>query len=57
MTGVQKCALPIFLLLFLGFGFTIIFSIQLIVVQAIIRMVDDAYKYATSEEEEIENKK
>ena len=45
------------LLLFWGFGFTIIFSIQLIVVQAIIRMVDDAYKYATSEEEEIENKK
>lgn len=45
------------LLLFLGFGFTIIFSIQLIVVQAIIRMVDDAYKYSTSKEEEIENKK
>ena len=45
------------LLLFWGFGFTIIFSIQLIVVQAIIRMVDDAYKYATLEEEEIENKK
>ena len=43
-------------LFFANLGIILIVSIQLIVVQAIIKMIDNAYKYSNIKETEIEKK-